>query len=69
MTKTTLKEIKRLIKNGTAQDLTSGKEIPRSYNKIAYSFGIYGINGGIIEDSDGNLYGITGRTANLFRIF
>lgn len=69
MYKTTQKHIKELITNGTAKDVTTVKDLPSCYNKMAYSTGTYGLNGGVYEDESGNLYAITARTTNLFRIF
>ena len=70
MKKMTLKEIKRLVKLGAALDITAADiSNIKSYEKIGYSVGVYGINGGLIRDNNGNLYAITARNSNLFRIF
>ena len=69
MNKTTLKTIKDYVKLGIAKDVTTAQELPECYNKICYSIGTYGINGGVYEDKNGNMYAITARTTNLFRIF
>lgn len=38
--------------------------------KVGYSFGTYGINGGLIQNTKtGEYYAITARNSNLFRIF
>lgn len=71
MNKCTLKTIKDYIRLGIATDVTNyaSEELPKCYNKICYSSGIYGINGGVYEDAEGNMYAITSRNSNLFRIF
>jgi len=69
MKKFTLKEIKNYISLNLATDATSIKTLPECYDKIGYSTGMYGINGGLYKDIDGNLYAITRRSTNLFRIF
>ena len=75
MRKYTQKEIKKFISLGLAEDLTqaSHEEIKnkiRYCEKIGYSSGIYGINGGIIQDSrNGQIYAITARNSNLLMIF
>lgn len=66
------KEIKRLVKIGAAVDITtwSTEKIEELQNKniekVGLSFGIYGMNGGLFKDKDGNLYAITARNGNLF---
>ena len=75
MKKMNLKEIKGYVNNGVAIDLATltNKEIDnlsKQYiEKVGYSIGVYGLNGGMFEDYDGNLYAIVGRTTNLFRFF
>lgn len=72
MRKYTLKELKELCRLGMAKNITNAKpeEIPENYNKIGYSSGTYGINGGLIQDTKtGEYYAITARNSNLFRIF
>lgn len=69
-----LKEIKRLVAIGAAVDLTNAPNLEAwrkntRYEKIGYSCGIYGINGGLLEAEDGQLYAITAPNANLLRIF
>jgi hypothetical protein len=68
------KEIKRLVKTGAAVDITTWdsekiKELQnKSIENVGLSFGIYGMNGGLFKDKDGNLYAITARTSNLFAL-
>ena len=75
MRKYTQKEIKKLVLLGLAEDLTqaSHEELKikiKHCEKVGYSSGIYGINGGIIQDAqNGNIYAITARNSNLFMIF
>lgn len=70
MEKTTQKEIKRLIRLGAAIELTYNDRdriTPGQLDKIAMSFGIYGMNGAIFKDSKtGQLYAIPGRSTALF---
>ena len=73
MTKTTLKEIKNLVKNNIATDITNLKNEEckkiQVEERLYISSGIYGINGGAFRDSDGNVYAITSRSSNLFYFF
>lgn len=69
MIKTTLKELKQLVKNGLAVDITTKKEKITGLEKVAFSFGVYGINGGLLKDNNGNLYAITARATTLFIYF
>ena len=75
MKKYTQKEIKKLVLLGLAEDLTQAsheelKSKIKHCEKVGYSSGIYGINGGIIQDSrNGQIYAITARNSNLFMIF
>lgn len=69
-----LKELKRLAAIGAAVDLTHAKNLETwrkntRFEKIGYSCGIYGINGGLMKDDNGQLYVITANNANLLRIF
>ena len=64
MKKYTLKALRELVRLGVAEDYT---------NKPAenlYTSGVYGINGGLVEDTEtGQLYAIIGRCSNLFILF
>lgn len=69
--KLTQKELKRLVKIGAAKDITTAahEDLEKlNVEKIALSFGIYGMNGGLFKDKGGNLYAITARNAALFTI-
>lgn len=68
------KELRELVRLGVAEDYTNK---PREYiytcaglKKVGYSTGVYGINGGLVEDTEtGTWYAIIGRCANLFILF
>lgn len=67
-TRTTQKEIKRLIKVGAAIELTDTNTIPAGrLETVALSFGMYGMNGGLFRDYEsGQLYAIPRRDSILF---
>lgn len=60
------KELRELVRLGVAEDYTNK---PSEYiytlrrpEKVGYSTGVYGINGGLVEDAEtGQLYAIIGR--------
>lgn len=57
MRKYTLRELKNLVRCGMAHDLTNApaaevKEQWKHCEKIGYSSGIYGINGGLIQNTE-----------------
>ena len=74
MRKYTQKELRQLVRLGVAEDCTNK---PSNYiytlnrlDKVGYSTGVYGINGGLVQDSEtGALYAIIGRCSNLFILF
>lgn len=75
MKKYTLKQLKNLVNNGLAVDLTKGnnntyKELIKkeSYlNQVGYAIGIYGLNGKLLKgDKTGTLYVITARSSALY---
>lgn len=74
MRKYTQKQIRELVRLGCAEDYTS-KPIEYIYTlrrleKVGYSSGVYGINGGLVQDTEtGALYAIIGRCSNLFILF
>ena len=62
MRKYKLKELRELVRLGVAEDYTN--------KPSEYITGVYGINGGLIEDTEtGQLYAIIGRCSNLFILF
>lgn len=67
-TNTTQRELKRLIKAGAAIELTDTTTIPAGrLETVAMSFGIYGMNGGLLRDTEtGQLYAIPRRDGILF---
>ena len=69
MKKYTQKEIKEFVRLGFAENVTDWTELPPCYEKLGYSVGIYGINGGLYRDKEGRTYAIIGKCSNLFRTF
>lgn len=69
MKKISKRELKSYITLNIAKDVTNEKIVPDCYEKIAYTSGVYGISGCLYSDKEGNLYAITNRSSNLFRIF
>lgn len=71
MRKYTLKELRELVRLGLAEDCTNKPSeyiyTLRSIEKVGYSSGVYGLNGGLVRDTEtGKLYAIIGRGSNLF---
>ena len=75
MKKYTQKQLKELVKNNLAVDITNGDNTTRSdilkiegsYEKIGYSAGIYGVNGLLLEgNATKKLYAITNRSTSIF---
>mgnify|MGYP001047781745 FL=1 len=77
MRKYTLKELKNLVKIGAASDITDFDFDQmnqflhlHTLDKIGYSSGVYGINGGLMQDRNTSaLYAITRRNGTLFMAF
>nr|DAH85671.1 MAG TPA: hypothetical protein [Caudoviricetes sp.] len=74
MRKYKLKELRDLVRLGVAEDYTNKPSeyiyTLRRLDKIGYSSGVYGLNGGLVEDMEtGKRYAIIGRCANLFILF
>lgn len=68
------RELLGLVRIGVAEDYTNKPSeyiyTPRRLDKVGYSAGVYGINGGLVEDAEtGQLYAIIGRCSNLFILF
>lgn len=62
------KEIENLVKLGVAVDITNDPapmESEKSYEKVAYSMGVYGSNGALFRGKSGKLYAITRRNSVL----
>ena len=74
MKKYTLKALRELVRLGVAEDYTNKPAenlyTLRRLEKVGYSSGVYGINGGLVEDTEtGQLYAIIGRCSNLVMVF
>lgn len=74
MRKYKLRELRDLVRLGLAEDYTNKPSeyiyTLRRMDKIGYSSGVYGLNGGIVKDMEtGQLYAIIGRCSNLFILF
>lgn len=71
MEKYTLKQLKSMVKNGVAIDVTnakSRKDVPESYTQVGYSAGVYGCNGMLFKGESGQLYAITARTSAIWAL-
>ncbi len=77
MRKYTQKALRELVRLGAAEDITRfGFEEMRDFlhahslDKVGYSSGVYGLNGGLLQDSKtGQLYAITARNTALSMAF
>lgn len=67
MEKVTVKELRRLVKIGAAEEITECKQITERVKQISYSSGVYGLNGALLRGEEiGKLYVIIGRISALF---
>lgn len=69
MKKYTQKALRKLVANGLATDITKTHDynaVPKSYEMVGYSKGVYGCNGKLLKDANGNLYAIIGSTSALY---
>lgn len=69
MEKMTIKEIRKLVEKGLAEDITNGRdrsEIKEPYTLIAIATGLYGVNAKLFKGESGKLYAITKRTTALY---
>lgn len=75
MTKYTQKQLRAMIRDGLATDITNGtietrKEIEEKegyYTQVGYSAGVYGCNGMLFKGHNtGALYAIVGSTSAIF---
>lgn len=74
MKKYTQKALKELIRLGAAQDVTN-YDFERmdsflsahSIERVGISRGVYGMNGALLRDENGELYAITARNGALFQ--
>ena len=71
MTKFTQKQLKEMVENGVAEDISNGDNDTRKaiesiegwYSQIGYASGVYGCNGMLLKgNATGKLYAITSRT-------
>lgn len=74
MRKYTQKQLRELVRLGCAEDYTHKPSeyiyTLRRLEKVGYSTGVYGINGGLVEDTEtGTWSAIIGRCSNLFILF
>ena len=72
MKRYTQRQLKAMVKDATAIDITHGdllKILTEPISQIGYSSGVYGCNGALLEgEKSGTLYVITSRTTNLFKL-
>ena len=75
MTKYTQKQLKAMVADGIAENITSADNEKREelekkegwLRQIGYSAGVYGCNGMLLQGcNSGNLYAITARTSAIF---
>ena len=75
MTKYTQKQLKELVKNGLAEDVTYAdnnkrREIEEAegyYTQVGYSSGVYGCNGMLLKgNKTGKLYAVTSRSTAIY---
>ena len=69
MEKYTIKQLKDLVKQGVAIDVTNAHkrtEIPERYTQVGYASGIYGCNGMLLKGESGKLYAVTSRTTAIY---
>lgn len=69
MKKYKLKDLRQMVENGAARRISATAEIPGHFEKIGYAEGVYGLIGGLIQNDEGNLFAVLGRTSILFSIF
>ena len=75
MTKYTQRQLREMVKEGIAEDITYGNNDTRRkieekegyYTQVGYSSGTYGCNGMLLKgNKTGKLYAITARTTAVF---
>ena len=73
MRKYTQKDLREFCRLGMAENITSADTAEyecRNFEKIGYSRGVYGLNGGLLQDREsGEYFAIIGRSSNLFYLF
>lgn len=75
MRKTTQKELRSMAREGFAHDITGfdfdqANELHKAHalKIVAISRGVYGMNGALLEDENGERYVITARNSTLFQL-
>ena len=70
MEKYSIKQLKDLVKQGVALDVTHSSkksDIPEHYTQIGYAAGLYGCNGMLLRGyTSGKLYAVTSRTSAIY---
>ena len=69
MERYTIKQLKSLVSNGVAIDVTHSSkksDIPENYSQVGYASGLYGCNGMLLKGESGQLYAVTGRTTAIY---
>ena len=69
MIKTTKRQLKDMVRSGRDIDVTNASDrsaIPERYSQIAYSCGIYGCTGMLLQGESGQLYAVTDRTSAIY---
>ena len=75
MTRYTQKQLKSMVQNGIAEDVTNATNETRTaiekvegfYRQVGYSAGVYGCNGMLLKgEKTGKLYAVTARSQAIF---
>lgn len=75
MTKYTQRQLKAMIKDGIAEDVTKAtnetrkqiEEVEGYYTQVGFSSGVYGCNGMLLKGAKtGKLYAVTDRTTAIY---
>lgn len=75
MTRFTQKQLKEMVKNGIAEDISRGTNESRNeieaiegyLSQVGYASGVYGCNGMLLKgQKTGKLYAITSRTSAIY---
>ena len=69
MEKYSQKQLKNLVENGVAIDVTYSRDstvIPEHYSQIGYASGLYGCSGMLLKGDSGQLYAVTTRSQAIY---
>ena len=69
MEKYSQKQLKNLVENGVAIDVTYSHDInviPEHYRQIGYASGLYGCSGMLLKGDSGQLYAVTTRSQAIY---